>query len=93
MFVQLVVVPEANAGALEIRLRNLLAMTHTYIIYVMIAGFNSFRSMEHRKTEVNRLEKEYTQSKFEALQNQLNPHFLFNSLSVLSNLVHIDKNT
>ncbi len=49
--------------------------------------------MEHRKTEVNRLEKEYTQSKFEALQNQLNPHFLFNSLSVLSNLVHIDKNT
>ncbi|MBY0348976.1 MAG: histidine kinase [Hydrotalea flava] len=49
--------------------------------------------MEHRKTKVNRLEKEYTQSKFEALQNQLNPHFLFNSLSVLSNLVHIDKNT
>lgn len=92
LFVKLVVVPEVNAASLELRLRNLLAMTHTYLMltYVVITGFNSFKSMELRKTEVNRLEKEYAQSKFEALQNQLNPHFLFNSLSVLISLVQID---
>jgi len=37
----------------------------------MITGFNYFRSMEHRETEVNKLEKEYMQSKFEALKISL----------------------
>ncbi|MEM9328719.1 MAG: sensor histidine kinase [Bacteroidota bacterium] len=39
-----------------------------------------------------KLEKESIASKFEALQNQVNPHFLFNSLNTLSNLVHEDAN-
>ena len=92
LFVKLIVVPEANIDSLEMRLRNLLAMTHTYLMltYVVITGFNSFKSMEQRKTQVSRLEKEYAQSRFEALQNQLNPHFLFNSLSILSSLVQIN---
>ena len=37
-----------------------------------------------------KLEKENVVSKFEALKNQVNPHFLFNSLNTLSNLVHED---
>ncbi len=35
-------------------------------------------------------EKEQILSRFETLKNQLNPHFLFNSLNVLSSLVHDD---
>ncbi|MEO6893516.1 MAG: histidine kinase, partial [Ginsengibacter sp.] len=35
-------------------------------------------------------EKVLLQSQFETLKNQLNPHFLFNSLSALASLVHID---
>lgn len=35
-------------------------------------------------------EKENIRSQFETLKNQVNPHFLFNSLNVLSSLVHED---
>lgn len=35
-------------------------------------------------------EKGVAQAQFESLKNQVNPHFLFNSLNVLSSLVHID---
>jgi len=34
------------------------------------------------------LEKENIESQYEVLKNQINPHFLFNSLNVLSSLVH-----
>ena len=37
-----------------------------------------------------RLEKENMVTRFEALKNQINPHFLFNSLNTLSSLVHED---
>lgn len=36
------------------------------------------------------LQKEKVESQLEALRNQANPHFLFNSLNVLSSLVHSD---
>lgn len=41
-----------------------------------------------KKTEV--LEKELSQIRFEVLKNQINPHFMFNSLNVLSGLIHQD---
>jgi sensor histidine kinase YesM len=34
------------------------------------------------------LKKEMIESRYEALKNQMNPHFLFNSLSSLTALVH-----
>jgi two-component system, LytTR family, sensor kinase len=37
------------------------------------------------------LEKENMRSKFEALKNHLNPHFLFNSLGTLSSLINTDQ--
>ncbi|OUJ74093.1 sensor histidine kinase [Hymenobacter crusticola] len=42
----------------------------------------------HRRTE--QLENENLQAQFAALKNQVNPHFLFNSLSILSSLVYVD---
>ncbi len=36
------------------------------------------------------LQKQNYVTKYEALRNQINPHFLFNSLNVLSTLVYID---
>jgi sensor histidine kinase YesM len=41
-----------------------------------------FRLQEDRY-RINRLEKEKVQAEFKALANQVNPHFLFNSLTVL----------
>lgn len=41
-----------------------------------------------KKTEI--LEKELSQIRFEVLKNQINPHFMFNSLNVLSGLINQD---
>lgn len=63
-----------------------------YAVVNSIAGIKLFYG--HWKNEVvrnERLEKEYAQSKYEALKNQIDPHFFFNSLSVLSNLVYKDQ--
>ena len=48
-----------------------------------------FRS---RQSAINaeRLEKESVKAQYESLKNQVNPHFLFNSLNALTNLVYED---
>ena len=43
--------------------------------------------------EVERFKKENTEFRFEMLRNQVNPHFLFNSLNTLSSIMHHDLNT
>jgi PAS domain S-box-containing protein len=48
----------------------------------------------HELTEVNtqliKLQKENLQSQFDVLKQQVNPHFLFNSLNVLTSLIRIE---
>lgn len=41
--------------------------------------------------ESERLKKENTQAQLEALKNQVNPHFLFNSLNTLASLIPADQ--
>ncbi len=41
-------------------------------------------------TQLLKLQKENLQSQFEVLKQQVNPHFLFNSLNVLTSLIKID---
>jgi PAS domain S-box-containing protein len=41
-------------------------------------------------TELFKVQKENLQSQFEVLKQQVNPHFLFNSLNVLTSLIKID---
>lgn len=41
-------------------------------------------------TQVIKLQKENLQSQFEVLKQQVNPHFLFNSLNVLTSLIKAD---
>jgi two-component system, LytTR family, sensor kinase len=43
--------------------------------------------------EAERLKRQHTQSQLEALRNQINPHFLFNSLNTLSSLIPEDPKT
>ncbi|MBN1927471.1 MAG: histidine kinase [Prolixibacteraceae bacterium] len=51
-----------------------------------------FFSWKKEITRSANLEKEHMQAKFEALKNQVNPHFLFNSLGTLSSLINSDQN-
>lgn len=54
----------------------------------LVTFFNKWRKSELEK-EV--LKREHLASKFETLKNQINPHFLFNSLNALSALVYKDQ--
>ncbi|OFZ28080.1 MAG: hypothetical protein A2437_04220 [Bacteroidetes bacterium RIFOXYC2_FULL_40_12] len=47
----------------------------------------------HSLAEMERFKKESAESKFEALQNQITPHFLFNSLNTLSSLMYENVDT
>jgi len=58
------------------------------LIVVVVAFFQNWK---HSLLEAERFKTEMLQYKYEALQNQINPHFLFNSFNVLSDLVYEDK--
>ncbi len=49
--------------------------------------------LTNTKTQLLRLQKENLQSQFEMLKNQVNPHFLFNSLNVLVSLIKLEPDT
>jgi LytS/YehU family sensor histidine kinase len=65
-----------------------------YIIFVIVAAiiyaisfFKAWR-LEVRQSE--EIKREALSLKYQVLQNQVNPHFLFNSLNVLGSLIDID---
>ena len=57
------------------------------IIILIIESFAWFRRGQESKFKSEELEKENTLIRFETLKSQLNPHFMFNSLNVLSSLI------
>jgi two-component system LytT family sensor kinase len=91
IFIKFVVEPE-DPRTLNAKLRMLQMVNVTAILvqYSFMTSVRIYRYLQQKQLEVVRLQKEFTQSQFEALKNQLNPHFLFNSLSVLSSLVYVD---
>jgi sensor histidine kinase YesM len=54
-------------------------------------GTQFFRQWKLSLIEVERYKKESIEAQLEVLKGQINPHFLFNNLSVLSSLVYIDQ--
>ena len=57
------------------------------IIFEAWIFFNAESEAERRNEELMR---ELTQIRFEVLKNQMNPHFMFNSLNVLTGLIETD---
>ncbi|MBV6441073.1 MAG: hypothetical protein DYG98_26360 [Haliscomenobacteraceae bacterium CHB4] len=64
--------------------------TLSLCVYVLIANRHIMDHMEEVQVKAEQLEKENLLSQFSALKSQVNPHFLFNSLSILSSLVKKD---
>ena len=58
------------------------------ISYEIIKHYIQNAIQSARETEI--IQKELIAARFEGLKNQVNPHFLFNSFSVLSSLVETD---
>jgi len=61
-------------------------------IFYLILNRKSHFKMRDMEIQAAQLRKENALAQFEALKNQISPHFLFNSLSILSSLVHVDAN-
>ncbi|MCG8698575.1 MAG: histidine kinase [Bacteroidales bacterium] len=60
------------------------------IISSILEGLYFFQKWKESLVETEKLQKENILSQFDMLKHQVNPHFLFNSLNVLSSLVHKD---
>jgi hypothetical protein len=92
VFVTYMVVPEDDMAFLDRKLKMILMIDITFliVIYSFMTSFRIFRFLQLKNLEVVKWQREYTQSQFEAMKNQLNPHFLFNSLNALSSLVYVN---
>ena len=60
------------------------------VIVAVSHAFDYYRKYQEREVRALELEKRLAQAKLQALQMQLNPHFLFNTLHSISSLMHKD---
>lgn len=71
---------------------SLITSVINIIIITAIEAIVWFKRSQQSLIKSEKLERENSQIRFETLKNQLNPHFLFNSLNVLSSLIKHDSN-
>ena len=81
----------------DIRIGNvnksiLISIGITFLISLILHSREFLISWRQLAIESERMNKEIITAKYEALKNQVNPHFLFNSFNVLTNLVFEDQN-
>ena len=60
------------------------------VVMAIFEGWILFVERTRAKQIADNLETELSQIKFEVLKSQINPHFMFNSLNVLSGLINKD---
>jgi sensor histidine kinase YesM len=69
---------------------SLITSVINIILITVIEAVLWFKRSQESLVKAEKLERENSQIRFETLKSQLNPHFLFNSLNVLSSLVRKD---
>lgn len=65
----------------------LLGIVLNTVLVCIHEGVYAFEQWEQKVQETERLKKANLQSQFDSLKQQINPHFLFNSLNSLSSLI------
>lgn len=83
---ELIFPPEAIVPA-KIRVGFVVTTTLSLFFYFFVERERSKRRLQERMLHSTRLQKENFQAQLQSLKNQVNPHFLFNSLNVLSSLI------
>lgn len=63
----------------------------SFIISLIFTAIGFFFAWKNSFVQAEKLKVEMLAYKYESLRNQINPHFLFNSLNVLSDLVYDDQ--
>ena len=65
----------------------LVAIIVTLIVTLAIHAFYFYKAFQENKVKEQKIIAGTASAKFESLKNQIDPHFLFNSLNVLSSLI------
>jgi two-component system, LytTR family, sensor kinase len=79
---------ETFARALKM---NLVMIVISYAQIVLVAlMLESFRRYRSGRERTERLERHLAEARLEALQMQLQPHFLFNTLNAIASLIHVN---
>jgi hypothetical protein len=75
------------------RLHISINMVAVIFIYAWINILSFYQLVLEKSAHAEKLQQDFAQVRLYALKSQINPHFLFNSLSVLSSLVHVNPET
>ncbi len=59
----------------------------TFIVLLVFHSFHFYKALNENKVKEQKIIAGTANAKFESLKNQIDPHFLFNSLNVLSSLI------
>jgi LytS/YehU family sensor histidine kinase len=75
-------------------MRGELFRNYMVALIVIISSQLIYITQKQQKTSLENesLRAEYMRSRYEALKNQVDPHFLFNSLNTLNSLIKVDAN-
>ncbi|SNR80415.1 sensor histidine kinase [Hymenobacter mucosus] len=88
------IVARSKAGAVELavwrRSLNGYFLMLMLSVFYLLANTRAQQRVRVIATKTQQLETEKAHVQLAALKSQVNPHFLFNSLSILSSLVHVD---
>jgi len=74
----------------ERAIHYLIALIITIVFSVFFHAFYFYRALQDKKVKEQKIIAGTASAKFDALKNQLDPHFLFNSLNVLTSLIEED---
>lgn len=72
------------------RIHNVFSVVIMLSAFYLTINLRALEQLKEVQLKAERLEKQALLSQFEALKHQLSPHFLFNSLSILTSLIHED---
>jgi len=80
-----------NERGLFLSISITIGLLVSLILMAVETGLFFFREWKESLVQVEKYKSESAQANLENLKNQVNPHFLFNNLSVLSSLVYKDQ--
>lgn len=76
---------------IDFKANLIISLIITFAISLFANATSFFKNWRQAALDAERLKKEHVESQYETLKNQVNPHFLFNSLNALTNLVYEDQ--
>jgi sensor histidine kinase YesM len=82
--------PAAEVTPKALRVSLAVSAVLSLFFYYFVEREHSRKNLAQEVVRVAQLQKETFQAQLEALKNQVDPHFLFNSLNVLGSLIHLD---